>query len=698
MAVIEKIRSKAGLLIAIVGVSLVAFILGDLFSSGNSFFGGSDTHVGEINGHKINVMDFEAKVQQSADNYKLSNNTETIDQNTMDQIRDQTWNTLINEMVMEPQFEKLGLTCTPEEVMDMIQGKNPHPQIKQAFTDPKTGQFNPSSVVNFLKNMDNDPSGKTRKQWVAFERAIQDERVQNKYYNLIKGGLYVSKAEARDEFFNRNRTYSMRFVSVPYATITDSSVAVTDAELTSYYNANKNKYKQESSVNIEYVTFDVNPSVNDRQTAYNAISSLSASFAGATNDSAFIAVNSDMPYNGSFSKKGGLSPSIDSVMNNAPVGQIAGPYEENNMFRIAKLSAVKFLPDSVKSSHILLRLENPADKDKVFARADSIKTALQKGADFKTMSDMFSTDEGSKTKGGDLGWFSPGMMVKEFNDACFEGKKGDYTIVQTQFGIHVIHITDQGKPARQVKVVYLDKKIEPSSKTYQEVYSKANAFAGANTTADSFDKAVNEQKLTKMSEATLMENARQVGPLENSREIIRWAFKANIGEVSKAYECGNRFAIAKLVDKREKGFSTLEQVKEQLLFEARRDKKAEMLIEKCTKAGSSNLDAIASALAQPVMTADNISFASPYLPNGGMEGNVVGHLVTMKNGQLSKPLKGMNGVYVLQVTAVADVKEPASLKDIQDQAAGQLKSRSQYEVFNALREKANVMDNRAKFY
>lgn len=698
MAVIEKIRSKAGLLIGIVGVSLAAFILGDLFSSKNGFFGASDNTVGEIAGNKVNVMDFEAKVQQMADNYKLSNNTETIDQNTMDQLREQAWNTLVNDMVMKPQFEKLGITCTPEEVIDMIQGKNPHPQIKQAFTDPKTGQFNPASVVNFLKNMDNDPSGRTRKQWVVFEKAIQEERVQNKYYNLVKGGLYISRVEAKDEFISRNRTYSMRFVSLPYGTITDSTISISDGELTSYYNANKNKYKQEASVNVEYVTFDVTPSASDRQSAFNAISSLSASFASATNDSAFIAVNSDSPYNGSFAKKGSLSPSIDSVMNSAGVGMILGPYEENSMFRIAKLSDVKFLPDSVKASHILLRLENPADKDKVFARADSIKGALQKGADFKTLSDLFSTDEGAKGKGGDLGWFSPGMMVKEFNDACFEGKKGDYTIVQTQFGIHIIHITDQGKAARQVKVVYLDKKIEPGSKTYQDVYSKANAFAAANTAAEAFDKAVAEQKLTKMTEATVLENARQLGPLENSREIIRWAFKSNIGEVSKAFECGNRFAIVKLVDKREKGFSTVEQVKEQLLFEARRDKKAEMLAEKFTKAGSSNLDAIATAVGQPVMTADNISFASPYLPNGGMEGNVVGHVVTMKNGQLSKPLKGTNGVYLIQVTNVAEVKEPASVKDIQDQLAGQLKSRSQYEVYNALREKAEVKDNRSRFY
>ena len=236
MAVIEKIRGKAGLLIGIVGFSLAAFILGDFFSS-NSAFRSSDSNVGEINGKSINVVDFEARVQTQVDNYKLQSNNESVDQNTMDQLREQTWNQLVNDMVMKPQYEKLGLTCSPKELLDMVQGKNPHPQIKQAFTDPKTGMFNPANVSNFLKNMDNDQTGKTRKQWVLFENAIREERVQQKYYNLLKGGMYVSKAEALADFMGRNKTASVRFVAIPYATISDSTIEVTDAEIKTLYNA-----------------------------------------------------------------------------------------------------------------------------------------------------------------------------------------------------------------------------------------------------------------------------------------------------------------------------------------------------------------------------------------------------------------------------------------------------------------------------
>ena len=236
MAVIEKIRGKAGLLIGIVGFSLAAFILGDFFSTRNGCMSGSDSTVGEIKGKKINIMDFEARVQTQVDNYKLQSSNETVDQNTMDQLREQSWNQLINEMVMNPQFEKLGLTCSPKELLDMVQGKNPHQQIKQAFTDPKTGIFNSANVVNFLKNMDNDATGKTRQQWVLFENAIREERIQQKYYNLIKQGLFVTKAEAKDDFFAKNKTANVRYVALPYTSIIEDTIEISASEMKKLYN------------------------------------------------------------------------------------------------------------------------------------------------------------------------------------------------------------------------------------------------------------------------------------------------------------------------------------------------------------------------------------------------------------------------------------------------------------------------------
>ena len=387
-----------------------------------------------IAGKKIKVQDFEERVQKQIDNYKLSNNKEDIDQNTTDQMRDQSWNQLVNEEVMGTQYNKLGLVVGSDEVFDMVKGKNPHAQVKQAFTDPKTGQFNPASVINFLKNMDNDATGKTRAQWVNFEKYIQDERVGQKYNDLVKQGLYVSTAEAKEEFINRNRTASVKYVMLNYNSISDSTVQVSDDELNKVYNENEKKYKQEASRGIEYVVFETQPSEVDRKATLESIVKLIDEFRTNTDDTSFVAANSDVKMDNTWHKKGTLPMNIDSLMFSTEVGFINGPYEEAGYYKIAKVSAIKFLPDSVKARHILLKIESPDKKDAVMAHADSIKKAIQGGAPFALMAMQFSTDEGSKIKGGDLGWFGPGMMVPSFNDASFEGKKGDMPIVESQFG------------------------------------------------------------------------------------------------------------------------------------------------------------------------------------------------------------------------------------------------------------------------
>ncbi|CAN5461560.1 SurA N-terminal domain-containing protein [soil metagenome] len=698
MAVINKIRSKATLLIGIVGFSLAAFILGDLFNSNHSILKSNDSNVGVIGGNKIAVQDFENRVQKLVTNHKLNNNVETVDQNTMDQLREQAWSQLVNDEVMQPQFDKIGITVSSDELFDMVKGKNPHPQIKQAFTDPKTGKFDPANVINFLKNMDNDATGRTKAQWLVFEDAIQQERVQQKYNDLIKQGIYITTLEAKADYLNKARSASVRYVSLPYSSISDSSVQVTDAELKTVYNANLKKYKQVASRAIEYVTFDVNPTDIDRKASFDDVNKIVADFRTATNDSAFVALNSDSPFDATYHKKGSLPLNIDSIMFSAPAGTVFGPYEEGGAYKVAKLSDSKMLPDSVKASHILLRVDNPANQAKVMLTADSIKTALKGGANFEALSNQYSTDEGSKSKGGDLGWFQPGMMVKEFNDACFSAAKGDLLIVQTQFGIHIINVVDIGKESRQVRVAYVSRKIEASTKTYQAVYTKANEFASKNTTAEAFDKAVKDQNLNKLTETNITESSRQIGPLENSRELVRWSFNAKMNEISKAFEFGNRFTIAKLTDAREKGYSTMEQVKDQVTAEARKDKKAEMLMEKLKKAGSSNLDAIATGTGTQVQVAENVSFATPYIGSAGMEGNVVGHILTMKPGTVSAPLKGQSGVFVVVVNSFT---EPTAQKDYKENAAQlrqQIQARSQYEVFNALRDKADIDDRRGKFY
>ena len=697
MAVIEKLRSKAGLLIGIVAFSLVAFVLGDLLTSNRSFLSGSGTTMGVIADKKVDIQDFENLVQAEIENYKLNQNTETVDNNTTDQLRDQTWNKLVNDLVMGEQYKKLGINVSPFELADMIKGKNIHPQIKQAFTDPNTGVFNPSAVINFLKNMDNDPTGKTKRQWLAFEKAIYEERLQQKYNDLTKFGLYVSTPEAKREYTQRNSTATIQYVLVNYSTIADSSVQVSDEELKVVYNRNLKKYKQEASRGIDYVVFDVKPSQLDREETLQALARITDEFKSTTTDSIYVIANSDEGFDNSFHKKGSLDQQIDSAMSNSLVGTVVGPFENNGTFRLAKLVDVKVLPDSVQASHILLKLDG-RNKEDVIKEADSLKTAILGGANFQMLAFQFSTDDGSKIKGGDLGWFGPGMMVASFNDACFQGKVGDLPIVESQFGIHLIYITGQKGASRQVKIAQVIRNIQPSSKTYQEYFQKANDFSTKYTTGESFSKGITTMNLAKQTEGSIAENSRQVGGIENSRELVRWAFKSDKGTVSKAFEFTNKFVVALLTTVKEKGTSTLEEVKDIVLAEARRDKKATMLIEKFTKAGGSTIEEIAQKMQQPVGVDSNFNFSSPFIPNGGIEPYLGGYTFALKQGKLSSPVKGMAGVYVIKVLAVKEAPPAKDYKDAKMQAEQQLQQRAQYEVNNALREKANIEDNRGKFY
>ncbi|HNP49197.1 MAG TPA: peptidylprolyl isomerase [Bacteroidia bacterium] len=695
MAVIGRIRKRVGLLIAFVGISMLLFILGDLVTSNTGLLHRNSDVVGVIGGEKVRYSEFEKRVEQMTENYKLNTRSENIDQNTQDMLREQAWGMFVNENTLGKEYKKLGLSCSPEELYEMCTGPNAHQQVKQAFTDPKTNVFDPNAVIKFLKDLPNREES-VQRQWKQFEDAIRDERIANKYKDLIKAGLFVTSDEAKRAYEEAQRTASIRFVRLDYNTIPDSTVKLEDSDLRNYYNANQNKYKQaETMRKIEYVAFDVQPSAEDRQKVNEWVMKKKEEFAQSANPASFVAANSDSPFDSTYHAKG-TKPNLDTLFN-SPIGTLIGPYDEMGVLKLSKSVAEKFVSDSVKARHILIKIENN-DTTKAMALADSLKGALKKGAKFADLATRFSTDQGSAAKGGDLGWFKQGTMVKPFNDACFDGKKGDMPIVISQFGVHLIEVMEKGAASRQIQIATVDRKVEPSQKTYDEIFNKANQFAATNNTAELFDSAVVKEGLNKRIADNIRETDKNVPGLESPRELVRWAYSAKKGDVSKAFTFGDKYVVAHLTDIKEKGILPMEEVIDQVTSEARKAKKAEMLIEKINAAGAANVDALANKLNVTAGDADNISFVNPYIPGIGNEMNVVGTIFGMKAAQMSKPLKGDNGVTVVFVKSF---KEPAPTTDYSaniKQVSDQRKSRSDYELQNALKEKANVEDNRGKFY
>ena len=355
------------------------------------------------------------------------------------------------------------------------------------------------------------------------------------------------------------------------------------------------------------------------------------------------------------------------------------------------------ISDSVKARHILINIEK-GDTAKAMATADSIKNAVNKGSKFADLAMLFSKDQGSAVKGGDLGWFKQGAMVAPFNDACFNGKKGDMPIVISQFGIHFIEILDKGAASKQIQVLTIERKVEPSQKTYDGMYNKANMFASKNTTGELFDSSIIKQGLNKRIADNIKENDKTIAGLDQPRELIRWAYTATKGDLSKVYTFGDKYVIAHLVDIKEKGTLPIEEVKEAVTIEARKIKKAQMLLDKFNAASATTIDALAQKLNVTATDADNVNFANSYIPGMGNEPVMIGKIFATKAGAMTKPIKGDNAVAVIMVKTITPAPPTKDYSANIKQLTEQRKSRSDYEVFNTLKERANIEDGRSKFY
>jgi len=353
MAVIGKIRKHSTLVLIVIGVALLAFVLTDAFTSSGR---GEIPVVGKIGDTEITQQEFEQKVNEAINNYEMQQQ-QPVDDKTRSQIREQVWNQLISETVLQKEYEKLGIAVTPDELFDMVQGNNPHPQIVQAFTNPQTGQFDKTRVLQFLKNKDNDPQ--TAQQWILFEQGIKQERLANKYTQLINKAIYATTAEAAQLNIDQNKKFNISYVVKRYNTVNDSTITVTEEEIAAYYEENKFKFKQEESRNIEYVIFRVDPSEEDFKLAEEWMLNAKEEFAQAENDSLYVTLNSDIPFDPTFYKKGQLPPILDTVFfkDSAKVGDMVGPYLEGMTYKLSKLSKIKYLPDSVKARHILIKTQ-----------------------------------------------------------------------------------------------------------------------------------------------------------------------------------------------------------------------------------------------------------------------------------------------------------------------------------------------------
>lgn len=706
MALIGDIRKRSGLLVAIIGIALAAFILGDLLSNRRPRRGINT--IGEVNGEKILATTFNQRVDENLEARKQNTGNENLSADEQFQIRQQTWDQLVNETLLQEEVAKLGLTVSKQELDEQIRGKNPHMYIQQSFRDPQTGAFDPANVLSFLQNLDNvDPQMKQR--YLTIEKAIKEDRLNTKYRNLVTKGFYVPAAFAKRDYEARNTKINARYYGASYTSIADSVVTLTDADYEKFYKENKHKYQQEASRDIEYVTFDILPSQEDREKIAAEVQQLYTEFATTENIVSFVNTTSDERYDSTWMKKESIPYQLDSIMFNSAPGVTYGPYIENNAYIIARLVDVQRRPDSLRASHILVSWAgtnvNPATtitKIQASQKADSILSIVKgNSAKFDEIASTMNDDETAAKSKGDLNWFADGAMVPQFNSAVLNGKVGDVLKVETQFGYHIVKITGKTAPVKKVRIAYVKRNLEPSSRTIQDVYTLASQFAIESKDAEGFNKLIDERGYTRRLAERISIDQNNIPGITHAREVVRWSFdeKNKKGAISPVIDLEGRYMVALLKEKREKGYPTLEQVKEFIEPLVKRDKKAETLIAEINKEIKSIADINKGYLALGMKADTNeIAFAASNLPGYGKEDEAIGVLFTLKEGQMSKPVKGNQAVFVL----VADKVNAASPKDDftaeKRMISNAFRTRAQRDVTDALKRKAEIEDNRLMFY
>jgi peptidyl-prolyl cis-trans isomerase D len=706
MAILQNLREKAGPLVAgIIGLSLLLFVVSDFFGNNNAQRRKANKYyqLAVIDGETVSYQDFEARVQDLVEIYKMSGSNE-VNEEMMQSLREQVWQQMLSEKLMGKTYKKIGLGVSPDEVEMLVFGDNPHPIVRQLFTDPSTGVFNESFLVNFLKATETDEA--TKNYWLFFEDQIINDRLNTKLVNLMSKGLYVTGKQSEFENSLTSNTVSFSYMSRNYAAIPDSAVKASSEEIRSYYEKHKDNYKRTAQRDMEYMVFDIAPSEADLKETETWAINEKEHFANATDIAQYINLTADTRHTGIYRTLSELPENLRDLAASGNRSEVMGPYLENNTYKLARIVDIADRPDSVRAAHILLSPNAGRTMAQAKKEADSLIALVRGGASFDMLAMANSDDQGSAQVGGDLGWFSEGMMIIPFNNACFGGKKGDIVTVETTYGLHIIKIIDQSRKVKKYDIGIVDRQVIPSNSTTQRIYAEASQFAGTNDTYEKFNKAVAEGNLNKKLAMNVTPDQKELPGLTQSRALVMALFQnSKAGHIvldnssQAVFELPDMYVVAYCSRAQEEGIAPVEDVASDIRFILAKKKKAEIIeaeMKKLAAEGKTLYD-IASQYSTTVQDASGINFRSYSIPGAGIEPGLIAAASASETGKLSKPVEGNNGVYMFVVNSTT----PAATEDmamVRERLNSGYQIRASYEAYQAIREKKEVKDMRYKFY
>ncbi|GGK21037.1 peptidylprolyl isomerase [Yeosuana aromativorans] len=705
MAILNKIRQRSLFLIVIIALALFSFVLGGLIKNGSALSSKSQNTVGTVNGKDINRTDFLEKVEMAQ---KQAGPSAT---NT--QVMNRVWDQEVRKAVMETQFEALGISVEKDQMKDLLKtALATTPQFQN-----EAGLFDENKLNEYIINL-KETSPERYQDWINYEESLADNALQQEYFNLVKAGLTGTLEEGKLEHRLESSKVDVKFVQVSYASIPDSTVAVSKSDIKSYIEKHKKQYHVDASRDINYVEFKETPTVEDENEIKTALTDLLkdkevynettkanetvTGFLNTDDNEDFINSNSDIKFDSRFVFKSALPTAIADSIFNLNVGEVYGPYKDNGYFKISKLIAVKQIPDSAKVRHILIPFvgargaapEVTQTEAEAKQTADSILAVVKANkSKFPELVKEFSSDKGSVENGGRYDWHPYNSMVPEFNDFEFEGKVGDIGVVKTMFGFHVIEIEGQKDKQKAVQVGTIARKIEPSQATIDKVFRDASSFEIALEKKD-FQELATENKYTIRPVNGIKVLDENIPGIGNQRPIVRWAFdeETEIGAI-KRFDIPSGYVIAQLAAKHKEGLMPVEEATITALPAIRKEKKAKLIRDRVT---ATTLEDLAAAENTTVRTASAINMKNPTISGAGKEPFVVGAAFGLKEGQTSKLIDGNNGVYMIQVTKITPAVELDNYQSFANQVEKQKINVVTSKLYNALKEAADIEDNRVK--
>jgi peptidyl-prolyl cis-trans isomerase D len=707
MAVIGKIRKHSGLLVVVVGIALAAFVLGDfLRPSGNRPI----TIIGKIDGTEIPIQNYNDRVAEQLENLRAQQQTERVPAEEEFQIRQQVWNQIIEETILNDVYKKIGLIVTKEELSNEIIGDNPNRYVQQSFRDPNSETFDPEVVRNFLKNL-NQQGPEMKRRYLSLERMVKDDIIRTKMKNLLSKNYHIPQPFAKLDYQIKNQNADVIYVAAKYSDVADSLINVTDNDLRNYYNDHIYNYRQEDSRTFDYVLFEILPTQEDRQDVKEEVDRLYVQFKDAEDPAAFINSVSDTRFDSTYKKESDLPISLAESIMSAKIDTVFPPYIEGDTHHIIKVLDFQQRPDSIEMSQMLVSYStaragfqlNERSEEEAKVLVDSILTALKKAPSiFEELALKYSDYPSVAEDKGALGWMTDGD--RSFTNFFKEGvslKVNEPDTMETGLGIHVLLVTGKTALIPKVKIGQITRTVEPSSQTYRQVFSQANKFASENRTLAKFDTAVVNQGLNKRTAERISSTSNRIPGVEQSRQIIRWAFweTTKVGDVSTIFEDDKQFVIAALKEIKNKGYSPFEQVKEQIRPLVVNKLKGEYLVKKINDFNATTLNDLASNMNSKVDTAKNLSFSARNIPGFGSEPNVIGQMFTVEPKQISKPIAGYNAVFVAMIDRLTPAPEVNDFGKTIFQLRNSFESRVNSNAFiRALEKESKIDDNRLMFY